>query len=83
MSKSFQGKRWPLECRWEGKRDERWNDWCAIDILDWMGDFCTPTDLAQWLKAASTAREWSRNAVASGEAQADPPGLSYSEATPE
>ena len=48
-----------------------------------MGDFCTPTDLAQWLKAASTAREWSRNAVASGEAQADPPGLSYSEATPE
>ena len=29
------------------------------------------------------AREWSLNAVASGEAQADPPALSYSEATPE
>ena len=46
-----------------GVRDERWAGWYAAYVLGRLGDFATPSDLAQWLADAPNGSDWSATAA--------------------
>jgi hypothetical protein len=46
-----------------GVRDERWAGWYAAYTLGRLGDFVSPSDLAQWLEASPAVDDWSAAAA--------------------
>jgi hypothetical protein len=46
-----------------GVRDERWAGWYAAYVLGRLGDFVSPTDLAQWLEQSPAGDDWSATAA--------------------
>lgn len=46
-----------------GVRDEAWPGWYAAYVLGRLGDFASPTELAQWLDDADGGEEWAEDAA--------------------
>jgi len=46
-----------------GVRDERWAGWYAAYVLGRLGDFFSPSDLAQWLEESPAGEDWSAAAA--------------------
>lgn len=46
-----------------GVRDEQWAGWYAAYVLGRLGDFVSPSDLAQWLEASPPGDDWSAAAA--------------------
>jgi hypothetical protein len=46
-----------------GVRDDRWAGWYAAYTLGRLGDFASPSDLAQWLEASPAGDDWSAAAA--------------------
>ncbi len=47
----------------DGVHDEQWPAWYAAYVLGRLGDFMTPTVLANWLSAAPASDDWSSGAA--------------------
>ena len=48
----------------EGKYDDAWPGWYAAYVLGRVGDFATPTDLAEWLRDTPQEGVWAEDAAA-------------------
>ena len=46
-----------------GQHDEQWPGWYAAYVLGRLGDFVTPTVLAQWLEEAPGSDNWAETAA--------------------
>ena len=46
-----------------GVRDERWAGWYAAYVLGRLGDFASPSDLAQCLEESPAGDDWSAAAA--------------------
>jgi hypothetical protein len=46
-----------------GVHDEQWHGWYAAYVLGRLGDFVTPTVLANWLSASPGSDDWSSSAA--------------------
>ena len=47
----------------KGGPDEHWPGWYAAYVLGRLGDFTTPTNLADWLAGAPASDDWARSAA--------------------
>ena len=47
----------------KGHRDERWSGWYAGYVLGRLGDFTTPTQLAQCLEQVDDNEDWNLSAA--------------------
>lgn len=47
----------------KGQYDEQWPGWFAAYVLGRLGDFVTPTTLAEWLAGVQGEGDWSINAA--------------------
>ena len=47
----------------KGNRDELWSGWYAGYVLGRLGDFTTPTQLAQWLEQIDDDEDWNLSAA--------------------
>jgi len=47
----------------KGRRDEQWSGWYAGYVLGRLGDFTTPTQLAQWLEQVDDKENWNLSAA--------------------
>ncbi len=46
-----------------GVYDEQWPGWYAAYVLGRVGDFVTPTQLAEWLEEVTARDEWAARAA--------------------
>ena len=46
-----------------GVRDERWAGWYAAYVLGRLGDFVSPSALAQWLEESPAGDDWAAGAA--------------------
>ena len=47
----------------QGERDEQWAGWYAAYVLGRLGNFATPTEVAEWLMQSPDSDIWAETAA--------------------